>query len=73
MIDDIVPGPPQIKPSLPSLPTAPSLSPIKRKAKGEKDSTGQSVLGTTIDAKATAKSIQKGQLVILIILRVIDT
>lgn len=59
VIDDIVPGPPQIKPSLPSLPTAPSLSPIKRKAKGEKDSTGQSVLGTTIDAKAAAKSIQK--------------
>ncbi|XP_029645621.1 huntingtin isoform X2 [Octopus sinensis] len=60
VIDDITPGPPQIKPSLPSLPTAPSLSPIKRKAKGDKDGSGPSVLlGSTIDSKASAKSTQK--------------
>jgi hypothetical protein len=33
VIEEIVPGPPQMKPTLPSLPNAPSLSPIKRKSK----------------------------------------
>ena len=36
-MEDQHPGPPQSKPTLPSLPNAPSLSPIKRKAKGVKE------------------------------------
>ena len=59
VIDELVPGPPQIKTSLPSLPQAPSLSPMKRKAKGEKDSSSNP--GTpNQDGKSAAKS-QKGK------------
>lgn len=58
MIDEQTPGPPQIKASLPSLPNAPSLSPIKRKAKaGEKETTSSSPAGTP-DSKQSQK--QKG-------------
>lgn len=60
VIDELVPGPPQIKASLPSLPQAPSLSPIKRKAKGEKETVSNA--GTSSqDSKAAQKQSQKGQ------------
>ncbi|XP_055860312.1 huntingtin-like [Biomphalaria glabrata] len=36
-IEETTPGPPQIKPSLPSLPNAATLSPVRRKMKGEKE------------------------------------
>ncbi|CAG5125625.1 unnamed protein product, partial [Candidula unifasciata] len=36
-IEESVPGPPQMKPSLPSLPNAATLSPVRRKMKGEKE------------------------------------
>jgi len=61
VIDEQSPGPPQMKTALPSLPTAPSLSPIKRKTKGEKD--GAASPGTpTQDGKSTPKAAQKGWL-----------
>ncbi|XP_013398873.1 huntingtin [Lingula anatina] len=37
IIDGQVPGPPQTRPTLPSLPNAPSLSPMKRKSKLKDD------------------------------------
>ncbi|KAK3095770.1 hypothetical protein FSP39_018831 [Pinctada imbricata] len=49
VIDDQTPGPPQVKPSLPSLPNTPSLSPIKRKAKGDKEGSGSGTMGSTPD------------------------
>ncbi|KAH9487495.1 hypothetical protein Btru_075739 [Bulinus truncatus] len=36
-IEETIPGPPLVKPSLPSLPNAATLSPVRRKMKGEKD------------------------------------
>ena len=59
VIDELVPGPPQIKTGLPSLPQAPSLSPIKRKAKGEKE-TGTSAGTPNQDSKNAQKQSQKG-------------
>ena len=59
VIDELIPGPPQIKTSLPSLPQAPSLSPMKRKAKGEKD-TGSNPGTPNQDGKTASKS-QKGE------------
>ena len=53
ILADQNPGPPQSKPGLPSLPTAPSLSPIKRKAKGE---TTQLSQGGNTDHKGSSKS-----------------
>ena len=64
VIDEIVPGPPQMKTSLPSLPQAPSLSPIKRRAKGEKD-TGSNPGTPGQDSKTTQKQSQKGQLALI--------
>ncbi|XP_041368406.1 huntingtin-like isoform X2 [Gigantopelta aegis] len=58
VIDDQVPGPPQVKPSLPSLPNAPSLSPVKRRAKTDKDlQTGSS--SPVPDSKTDKKTPQK--------------
>jgi huntingtin len=37
VVDEVPPGPHASKSALPSLPNAPSLSPIKRKAKGGKE------------------------------------
>ena len=62
VIDEQQPGPPQMKTALPSLPTAPSLSPIKRKAKGEKE-TGSAPNTPSQDAKNAAKPSQKGEYV----------
>lgn len=46
VIDETVPGPPVVKASLPSLPNAPSLSPVKRKVKGgDKEAAAPSVSG----------------------------
>ncbi|XP_060568114.1 huntingtin-like isoform X3 [Ruditapes philippinarum] len=58
VIDEQQPGPPQMKTALPSLPTAPSLSPIKRKAKGEKEAASAPNTPSQ-DAKSTAKPTQK--------------
>ena len=61
VIDEQQPGPPQMKTALPSLPVAaPSLSPIKRKTKGDKD-TGSAPGTPNADAKSTGKSAQKGR------------
>ncbi|KAG1678706.1 Huntingtin [Nymphon striatum] len=38
VVDEIQPGPPHIKPTLPSLPTTPSLSPVKRRVKSKEES-----------------------------------
>ena len=61
VIDELVPGPPQVKTSLPSLPQAPSLSPIKRKARGEKES-GSNPGTPNQDSKTAQKQSQKGEL-----------
>ncbi|XP_053407184.1 huntingtin-like isoform X2 [Mercenaria mercenaria] len=58
VIDEQQPGPPQMKTALPSLPTAPSLSPIKRKAKGEKEA-GSAPNTQNQDVKNTPKPTQK--------------
>lgn len=60
VIDEQQPGPPQLKTTLPSLPTAPSLSPIKRKAKGEKD-TGSAASAQGQDSKNAPKTAPKGE------------
>ena len=59
VIDDQIPGPPQVKPSLPSLPNAPSLSPVKRRAKSDKEA--QSASSSPVpDSKTDKKTPQKG-------------
>lgn len=60
VIEETVPGPPQAKPSLPSLSTAPSLSPVKRKVKGEKEAVSSLPAGPAIDAKVSQKTPVKG-------------
>lgn len=69
VVDEVQPGPPHVKPSLPSLPNAPSLSPIKRKAKAtgkeEAPSTSQVQGGAGQGAMAgatQAKNIVRGLL-----------
>lgn len=57
VIEEIVPGPPQMKPTLPSLPNAPSLSPIKRKSKVD-----NSASGSTTPDKTTPQKTPKGNL-----------
>lgn len=59
VIDEQVPGPAPIKPTLPSLPNAPSLSPIKRKNKGDSPNDSPSKGGTS-DNKTPSKQ-QKGE------------
>nr|XP_022340193.1 huntingtin-like isoform X2 [Crassostrea virginica] len=54
VIDEQVPGPAPIKPTLPSLPNAPSLSPIKRKNKGDSPNDSPSKGGTS-DNKTPSK------------------
>ncbi|XP_056004424.1 huntingtin-like isoform X2 [Ostrea edulis] len=54
VIDEQVPGPAPVKPSLPSLPNAPSLSPIKRKNKGESPNDSPAK-GATTDNKTPTK------------------
>lgn len=58
VIEETVPGPPQIKPTLPSLPNAPSLSPIKRKSKVQNSPGGT----TNTPEKSTPQKQQKGGL-----------
>ena len=67
VLEETTPGPPVTKPSLPSLPNAPSLSPIKRKAKAaaaaRDDNSSSAAAGnaqTGGDTKHTSKSQQKG-------------
>jgi hypothetical protein len=60
VIDEQQPGPPQMKTALPSLPTAPSLSPIKRKTKGDNQA-GASPGTPSQDGKNTPKISQKGR------------
>ncbi|XP_052100645.1 huntingtin-like [Mytilus californianus] len=55
VIEENVPGPPQMKPTLPSLPNAPSLSPIKRKSKAENSPGGT----TTTPDKSTPQKQPK--------------
>ncbi|XP_077992227.1 huntingtin-like [Glandiceps talaboti] len=53
VIEGNQPGPPKIQPSLPSLPTGTSLSPIKKKTKGkEKESQDQTSLLSTSPSKS---------------------
>ncbi|KAL8615828.1 hypothetical protein ACOMHN_048536 [Nucella lapillus] len=60
VIEETVPGPPQVKPSLPSLPNAPSLSPVKRKVKGtDKEPTSPAPTGQAADAKTPQKTPSK--------------
>ena len=56
IIDEQTPGPPQTKTSLPSLPNAPSLSPIKRKAKAIKDEGAAAQPNVSPADKSGAKS-----------------
>jgi huntingtin len=58
VIEEIVPGPPQMKTTLPSLPSAPSLSPIKRKSKVDNSAGGT----TTTPDKTTPQKTPKGNL-----------
>ena len=51
VIEDQSPGPPQTKSTLPSLPTAPSISPIKRKAKGIKDEVSEKISAPSDEKK----------------------
>ncbi|WAR21216.1 HD-like protein [Mya arenaria] len=60
VIDEQSPGPPQMKTALPSLPNAPSLSPIKRKNKVEKD-TGSTPGNPSSDGKGMPKPAQKAE------------
>ncbi|XP_076466851.1 LOW QUALITY PROTEIN: huntingtin-like [Babylonia areolata] len=60
VIEETVPGPPQVKPSLPSLPNAPSLSPVKRKVKGaDKEPSSPAPTGPGADAKMPQKTPSK--------------
>ncbi|KAL5022595.1 hypothetical protein ScPMuIL_001750 [Solemya velum] len=59
VIDEQIPSAPQLKASLPSLPNAPSLSPIKRKARGEKEPPQGTPGSTTPDSKGSQKQSQK--------------
>ncbi|KAK7109044.1 hypothetical protein V1264_013160 [Littorina saxatilis] len=60
VIDETVPGPPQVKPSLPSLPNAPSLSPVKRKVKGtEKEPSSPLATAQGADSKTPQKTPSK--------------
>ncbi|KAL3864910.1 hypothetical protein ACJMK2_006556 [Sinanodonta woodiana] len=60
VIEEQLPGPPHMKTSLPSLPNASSLSPIKRKARGEKDAnTGQTSATQQQESKNKEKQAQK--------------
>ena len=64
VIEEQSPGPPQTKPSLPPLPKAPSLSPIKRKGKTgvKEEGKGATIAGgATEDKEKAAKAAQKGQ------------
>ncbi|XP_061171379.1 huntingtin-like isoform X1 [Saccostrea echinata] len=54
VIDEQVPGPAPVKPSLPSLPNAPSLSPIKRKNKGDSPNDSPAK-GSNTDTKTPTK------------------
>ena len=61
-----MPGPPQVKPSLPSLPNAPSLSPVKRKVKGgDKEPSSPAMVGQATDSKTPQKTPSKGWCFIL--------
>ena len=61
-----MPGPPQVKPSLPSLPNAPSLSPVKRKVKGgDKEPSSPAMVGQAADSKTPQKTPSKGWCFIL--------
>ena len=61
VIDETVPGPPQVKPSLPSLPNASSLSPVKRKVKGgDKEPSSPATAGQAADSKTPQKNPSKG-------------
>lgn len=61
VIDEQTPCAPQLKASLPSLPNAPSLSPIKRKARGEKEPSQGTSSGSTPDSKSSQKQSQRGE------------
>ena len=62
VIDDQSPGPPQTKSTLPSLPNAPSMSPIKRKAKGIKDEVSEKINSPSDEKKKDkSKSSEKGK------------
>ncbi|GFO37998.1 huntingtin-like [Plakobranchus ocellatus] len=54
-IEETVPGPPQAKPILPSLPNASTLSPVRRKMKGDKD-VGSPTPGGSPDTKGGQKT-----------------
>ncbi len=51
VIDDQSPGPTPTKSTLPSLPNAPSISPIKRKAKGIKDEVSEKISSPSDEKK----------------------
>ncbi|GFR89453.1 huntingtin [Elysia marginata] len=57
-IEETVPGPPQTKPILPSLPNASTLSPVRRKMKADKDS-GSPAPGGSPDIKGDSKEAEK--------------
>ena len=59
-IEETVPGPPQTKPILPSLPNASTLSPVRRKMKGDKDSSSPAPSGSP-DTKGGQKTPVKGR------------
>ncbi|ESO95031.1 hypothetical protein LOTGIDRAFT_160793 [Lottia gigantea] len=60
VFEEQIPGPPQVKPSLPSLPNAPSLSPVKRKVKGgDKETASPSGKDNITDSKTPQKTPQK--------------
>ncbi|CAL1538264.1 unnamed protein product [Lymnaea stagnalis] len=59
-IEETMPGPPQVKPSLPSLPNAATLSPVRRKMKGEKE-TNPPGPGASPDQKSGQKTPGKDQ------------
>ena len=61
VIDDQSLGLPQTKSTLPSLPNAPSISPIKRKAKGIKDEVSEKINSPSDEKKKEkGKSSEKG-------------
>lgn len=62
VIDDQTLGPTQTKATLPSLPNAPSISPIKRKAKGLKDEVSEKINSPSDEKKKEkSKSSEKGK------------
>ena len=79
VIDDQSPVHPQTKSTLPSLPNAPSISPIKRKAKGIKDDVSEKISSPSDEKKKDkGKSSEKGREIcltcgILVVLKILTT